>query len=40
MVERYRVTGKLVPLHAERTIEEVASEIEGALGLLEDGEAA
>ena len=40
VVERYRVTGKLVPLHAERTIEEVASEIEGALGLLEDGEAA
>ena len=40
VVERYRVSGKLVPLHAERPIEEVASEIESALGLLEDGEAA
>ena len=39
-MERYRATGKLVPLHAERSIEEVATEIEDALGLLEEGEAA
>ena len=35
VVERYRATGKLVPLHAERTIGEVAAEIDGALDLLE-----
>jgi len=40
VVERYRAGGKLVVLHAERSIEEVAAEIEGALALLEDGEAA
>jgi adenylate kinase len=34
IVEHYRVTGKLVPLHAERTVEEVWSEIESALGML------
>ncbi|MGH3003055.1 MAG: adenylate kinase [Gaiellaceae bacterium] len=31
IVEHYRATGKLVPLHAERTVEEVWSEIAGAL---------
>ena len=31
IVEYYRTTGKLVPLHAERSIEEVWSEIEAAL---------
>lgn len=40
VVERYRATGKLVPLHAERTVEQVSSEIEDALDLLRDGEAA
>ena len=40
VVERYRATGKLVPLHAARTIEEVSTEIEAALDLLEDGAAA
>ena len=37
VVERYRATGKLVPLHAERSIEEVSAEIEEALDLLEEG---
>jgi adenylate kinase len=36
IVEHYRVTGKLVPLHAERTIPEVYAEIQSALGDLED----
>jgi len=40
VVERYRTTGKLVPLHAERSIDEVSAEIEAALDLLEDGAAA
>ncbi len=40
VVERYRATGRLVPLHAERSIEEVSTEIEEALDLLEEGEAA
>jgi len=40
VVERYRATGKLVPLHAARSIEDVSTEIEAALDLLEDGEAA
>lgn len=40
VVERYRAGGKLVALHAERSIDEVAAEIERALDLLEDGEAA
>ena len=35
VVERYRATGKLVPLHAERTIGEVAAEIDEALELVE-----
>ena len=35
VVERYRATGKLVPLHAERTIGQVAEEIDEALDLLE-----
>ena len=40
VVERYRATGKLVPLHAARSIDEVSTEIEAALDLLEDGAAA
>jgi adenylate kinase len=31
VVEHYRVTGKLVPLHADRTVEEVWREIQDAL---------
>jgi adenylate kinase len=31
IVEHYRATGKLVPLHAERTVEEVWTEISTAL---------
>jgi adenylate kinase len=31
IVEHYRATGKLVPLHAERSVEEVWSEIDSAL---------
>ena len=31
VVEYYRTTGKLVPLHANRSVEEVAAEIESAL---------
>ena len=31
VVEHYRVTGKLVPLHAERSVEDVWREIEEAL---------
>jgi adenylate kinase family enzyme len=34
IVEHYRATGKLVPLHADRTIEEVWNEITRALGML------
>ncbi len=40
LVELYRATGRLVPIHAERTIEEVATEIAEALDLLENGAAA
>ena len=40
VVERYRATGKLVPLHAERAIGEVAAEIGEALDLLGEGAAA
>jgi adenylate kinase len=40
VVERYRATGKLVPLHAERSIGEVAAEISEALELLGEGAAA
>ena len=35
VVEHYRVTGKLVPLHAERPIDTVWAEIEDALRLLD-----
>jgi adenylate kinase len=31
IVEHYRVTGKLVPLHGERSIEEVWSQVASAL---------
>ena len=31
VVEHYRTTGKLVPLHAGRTVEEVWREIDNAL---------
>jgi adenylate kinase len=37
IVEHYRLTGNLVPLHAERTINEVYAEIQDALSELEDG---
>jgi adenylate kinase len=40
VVERYRATGKLVPLHAGRTVGEVAAEIGAALELLGEGAAA
>lgn len=40
VVERYRATGKLVPLHAARPIGEVAAEIADALELLGEGAAA
>ena len=40
VVERYRATGKLVPLHASRAIGEVAAEIAAALELLGEGAAA
>jgi adenylate kinase len=36
VVEYYRTTGKLVPLHAARSVEEVYSEIRKALELLDD----
>jgi len=36
VVECYRATGKLVPLHADRSIEQVADEIEQALELLDE----
>jgi adenylate kinase len=36
VVEYYRTTGKLVPLHANRSVEEVAGEIEGALDTVGD----
>ena len=35
VVEHYRATGKLVPIHAERSIEAVWAEIEEALRLLD-----
>jgi adenylate kinase len=34
VVEHYRVTGKLVPLHAERPVDEVFAEIESALATV------
>ena len=36
VVEHYRATGKLVPLHAGRSIDEVSAEIEKALDMLDD----
>lgn len=36
VVEYYRTTGKLVPLHAARSVEEVYTEIQQALELLDD----
>jgi len=36
VVEHYRATGKLVPLHAERSVDEVFAEIEDALQLVGD----
>jgi len=36
VVERYRASGKLVPIHAERTIDQVAAEIAEALELLDE----
>ena len=36
VVEYYRATGKLVPLHARRSIEEVSDEIEKALDMVVD----
>ena len=40
VVERYRTTGKLVPLHAARSVDEVTAEIADALELLGEGKAA
>jgi adenylate kinase len=34
VVEYYRTSGKLVPLHAARTVEEVAAEVESALATV------
>jgi len=36
IVEHYRVTGRLVPLHADRAVDEVWSEIQDALERVED----
>ena len=36
VVEHYRATGKLVPLHAGRTVDEVWHEIQDALRRFED----
>ena len=36
IVEHYRVTGRLVPLHAERSVSEVYEEVSDALSGLED----
>jgi adenylate kinase len=36
IVEHYRVTGRLVPLHAHRGVDEVWSEIQDALDRVED----
>ena len=36
VVEHYRTTGKLVPLHAGRSVDEVSDEIQRALDLLDD----
>jgi adenylate kinase family enzyme len=37
-VEHYRATGKLVPLHAERSIGQVFNQIQEALALLDVGD--
>jgi adenylate kinase len=37
VVERYRATGRLVPVHADRPIDAVYAEIQEALRLLDDG---
>jgi adenylate kinase len=37
IVEHYRATGKLVPLHAERSVDEVWAEVQSALERLEVG---
>ncbi len=34
IVEHYRATGKLVPLHAERSVDEVYSEVQDALQMI------
>ncbi len=39
IVEHYRASGRLIPLHAERTINEVYAEIQDALAELEDNAA-
>ena len=36
IVEHYRVTGKLVPLHAQQSIDDVWTEIQAAMQRLED----
>ena len=36
IVEHYRATGKLVPLHADRSVEQVWAEIESALNQVAD----
>jgi adenylate kinase len=36
IVEHYRTSGKLVPLHAERSIDEVYAEVTDALARLEN----
>ncbi len=36
IVEHYRATGKLVPLHAERSVDEVYAEVQQALSQTED----
>jgi adenylate kinase len=36
IVEHYRATGKLVPLHAERSIDEVYTEVQEALSRLKE----
>jgi adenylate kinase len=38
VVEHYRATGKLVPLHAERSIGQVFNQIQEALALLDVGD--
>ena len=37
VVEYYRASGKLVPLHGDRTIPEVYAEVQDALEQLDDG---